>query len=132
MELWSEISKTYDSVKKAQTKQVSLHKLTVPQFSVLEVLRDNGPMPLRRISEHLLVTGANITCVVDNLERDKLAMRVPSLKDRRIIMAELTNKGKEKVERILPEYVKNLSEITSKLTDEEKRILYKLLQKLNQ
>jgi MarR family 2-MHQ and catechol resistance regulon transcriptional repressor len=45
-----------------------------------------------------LVTGANITCVVDNLEKEDLVRRVPSKKDRRIINAELTDKGKEKIE----------------------------------
>ena len=38
---------------------MSEEKLTAPQFNVLEVLEKSGSMPLKRISEELLVTGVN-------------------------------------------------------------------------
>ena len=132
LDLWDRLSKTYDAVKKAHTRKVATHKLTAPQFGVLDVLSQAGPMPLKRISEELMVTGANITCVVDNLEKEGLVKRVPSKEDRRIIMAELTIKGKNKIDKIHPGYVQNMLEITSKLSDSEQKQLTKLLTKLDQ
>jgi MarR family transcriptional regulator, 2-MHQ and catechol-resistance regulon repressor len=55
-----------------------------------------------------MVTGANITCIVDNLEKEEMVQRTYSKEDQRVILAGLTKKGKEKIESILPEYEKML------------------------
>lgn len=130
LDLWTRLSKAYDKVRKDQMKQMAQEKLTAPQFNVLEVLSRRGPIPLKRISEELMVTGANITCVVDNLEKEDLVRRVHSKEDRRVINAELTEKGKEKINGILPEYAKQMANLVSVLNENEQRELANLLQKL--
>jgi MarR family 2-MHQ and catechol resistance regulon transcriptional repressor len=130
LDLWTRLSKAYDKVRKDQMKQMAQEKLTAPQFNVLEVLSRRGPIPLKRISEELMVTGANITCVVDNLEKEDLVRRVHSKEDRRVINAELTDKGKEKINGILPEYAKQMANLVSVLNESEQRELANLLQKL--
>jgi len=130
LDLWTRLSKAYDKVRKDQMKQMAQEKLTAPQFNVLEVLSRRGPIPLKRISEELMVTGANITCVVDNLEKEDLVRRVHSKEDRRVINAELTDKGKEKINGILPEYAKQMTNLISVLNESEQRELANLLQKL--
>ena len=45
------------------------HRLTESQFGVLEALYHKGPMAQARLCEKLLVSGSNLTTVVDNLER---------------------------------------------------------------
>ncbi len=131
LDLWTKLSKAYDKVRKEQMKQMAQEKLTAPQFNVLEVLSRRGPIPLKRISEELMVTGANITCVVDNLEKEDLVKRVHSKEDRRVINAELTEKGNEKINGILPAYATQMSEITGVLSEGEQRELSNLLAKLN-
>jgi len=105
--------------------------LTAPQFGVMEVLNRLGSVPLKKISEELMVTGANITCVVDNLEKEEFVKRVPSKEDRRVILAELTPKGKEKLDQIMPEYVQNMASVISVLNEHEQKDLVKLLEKIN-
>ena len=34
-----------------------------------------GSIPLKKISDELMVTGANITCVMDNLEKEDLVKK---------------------------------------------------------
>lgn len=131
LELWNKLSKAHDIVRKSHIKQMSVHNLTAPQFHVLEVLKASGPIPLKRISEELLVTGANITCVVDNLEKEDLVKRVPSKEDRRVINAELTDTGRQKLESIYPQYVENMKNITRVLSETEQQQLSGLLEKLN-
>ncbi len=131
VDMWDKFSRVYDSLKKSFVRQIAEFNLTAPQFGVLQVLHENGSMPLKKISKKLFVTGANITCVVDNLEKDDLVTRVHSKSDRRIILAELTEKGKNKFLEILPEYEKHLMQLTEKLSDEEKQHLSILLDKLN-
>lgn len=130
LDVWNKLNRAFDTVKKAHSRQMYAHNLTAPQFHVLEVLMKTGPIPLKKISEELLVTGANITCVVDNLEKEELVKRVPSKKDRRIINAELTDKGRDKIDKLFPEYTKGLSESMKGLTETEKKDLSRLLEKV--
>lgn len=130
LDLYSSVAKAHDALKKIQAKHLFTEELTTPQFGVLDVLNRKGSIPLKKISDELLVTGANITCVMDNLERENLVKRVPSKVDRRVINAELTPKGKQKLEKIYPDHIKNLNEYSKKLTDAEIKQLNGLLQKL--
>jgi MarR family transcriptional regulator, 2-MHQ and catechol-resistance regulon repressor len=129
--LWGKVVQAYEILKRAQVKTIFDNKLTVPQYSVLEVLLTYGPMPLKKIGEKLFVSGANITCVVDNLEKEEFVRRVPSNIDRRIIMAELTPKGQEKIAKLFPLNAKNIFDVTKKLTKDEEFTLDKLLTKLS-
>lgn len=128
--LWKELTSTIESLEKNHSRRISQYKLTNPQYNVLHTLDSEGALPLRNISAKLNVTGANITCVMDNLEKRKLAKRIPSTKDRRIIKAKLTTEGKETFERITPMYFDSINQETSKLNDEEKIQLMELLSKL--
>jgi len=129
--IWDKISKAYDKMRRVQSKQMYGQNLTAPQFGVMEVLNRLGSVPLKKISEELMVTGANITCVVDNLEKEEFVKRVPSKEDRRVILAELTPKGKEKLDQIMPEYVQNMASVISVLNEHEQKDLVKLLEKIN-
>jgi MarR family 2-MHQ and catechol resistance regulon transcriptional repressor len=130
LEIWEKLSKAHDKVRKVQSKQMFGEKLTSPQFGVLEILLKTGPVPLKRISEEMMVTGANITCVVDNLEKEGFVRRIHSKEDRRVILAELTATGKTKIDSVMPQYIENMSTLTSILTDHEQKELTKLLGKL--
>jgi MarR family 2-MHQ and catechol resistance regulon transcriptional repressor len=130
LEIWEKLSKAHDKVRKVQSKQMFGEKLTSPQFGVLEILLKTGPVPLKRISEEMMVTGANITCVVDNLEKEGFVRRIHSKEDRRVILAELTATGKTKIDSVMPQYIENMSTLTSILSDHEQKELTKLLGKL--
>ncbi len=131
LELWEKLSKAYDKVKRVQSKQMFENKLTAPQFGVLDILNRIGSVPLKKISEEMMVTGANITCVVDNLEKEGFVRRVSSKEDRRVILAELTSQGKNKIDSLMPAYVENISSVASGLTENEQKELTKLLAKLH-
>lgn len=130
IEVWRELENTFESIEKSHTKRVKHLKLTGPQFSVLEVLKAEGKMPLRDIGKSLNVTGANITCVMDNLQKRNYAIRIPSKEDRRIINAELTSEGKRIIEEYTPEYAQSISGELKNLSDDEKKSLLDLLTKI--
>ncbi|MCK5456130.1 MAG: MarR family transcriptional regulator [Melioribacteraceae bacterium] len=129
-ELWQELTSTTENLEKSHIKRVSYLNLTNPQFNVLEVLNSEGPISLKDISKKLNVTGANITCVMDNLEKHNFAERIPSRNDRRIIKAEMTEEGKKIFNEITPVYLESITEETNNLNDEEKVQLLELLTKL--
>lgn len=129
-ELWQELTSTTENLGKSHTRRVSYLNLTNPQFNVLEILNAEGSISLKDISKKLNVTGANITCVMDNLEKHNFAERIPSRNDRRIIKAEMTEEGKKIFNEITPVYLDSITEETNNLNDEEKVQLMELLSKL--
>lgn len=129
LDLWEKLSKAHDKYKKIQAKQMFAEKLTAPQFGVLEILHKIGPVPLKKLSEEMMVTGANITCVMDNLEKEGFVKRIFSKEDRRVILADLTASGRTKIGSIMPKYADNIAALTSVLSENEQKELTKLLNK---
>jgi len=129
--LVEKLNAVYDKVKKIKSKSLKETKLTIPQITVLEVVKRKGAIPLKVIGEELKVTGANITCIIDNLEKEKLIKRSSSKNDRRVILAELTAEGEKKVNEIFPNFNKKMDEVFSNLDNNEKQQLLNLLIKID-
>ncbi|MDA3860176.1 MAG: MarR family transcriptional regulator [Melioribacteraceae bacterium] len=130
IEVWRELTNTFEHMEKSHARRMAHLNLTNSQYSVLRALSEGGTMPLKSISQKLNVTGANITCVMDNLQKRNYAERIPSKLDRRIINAELTKEGKQIIKKFTPLYIDSISEETKNLTDDEKKSLVELLAKL--
>ncbi|MMZ67191.1 HTH-type transcriptional regulator MhqR [compost metagenome] len=56
--------------------------------------------------------------------------RTPCPRDRRVIFAELTPKGKELMDQLYPEFSERINHALSGLNDEEKQIMIELLKKM--
>jgi MarR family 2-MHQ and catechol resistance regulon transcriptional repressor len=106
------------------------HGLTESQFGVLEALLHLGPMPQARLCEKLLVSGSNLTTVIDNLERSGLVRRDPNPRDRRAYLVRLSDKGRELVARAFPGHAARVRELLGALTQAEQRELSRLCRKL--
>lgn len=77
------------------------HGLTFPQWVVLKSLRRRGRMTARELADALEVTPANVTGILDRLERDGLAVRSRAEEDRRVVYVRLTERGHERVDRVV-------------------------------
>lgn len=102
------------------------HGLTDTQFGVLEVLYHLGPLCHRDIAEKQFTSGANITMVVNNLEKNGLVRRVRSDADRRRSVVDLTPEGRGLIRRIFPAHVQALVGAFSGLTRAEQEELARL------
>lgn len=76
---------------KKMVKQIGLSN---PQCLVLKAIDENGPSSLASMSRHLNVSPANMTGLVDRLEKKGLVRRTSKLGDRRVTIVELTDEGK--------------------------------------
>ena len=74
----------------------------------------------KQLSDKILKSTANITTVIDNLEKRDLVKRIRQESDRRYITVELTEKGKKLIQDIFPEHVKYINEELAILSKEEK------------
>lgn len=105
---------------------------TTGRYQVLRILFFAPDQRLTQVevAGEMQVTSANITFLVDGLEKDGLVRRVPSLSDRRTINVELTEEGLAFSERIVPSLARFFGDLTSDFTDEEKHQLSQLLDRV--
>ena len=112
LRMWIALARCYSTFSKAIAAKVQDYGLTTPQFGVLEALYHLGPLSLGELADKLLVTGGNVTYVMDRLEAQGLVYRDRSPEDRRVVQAKLTHKGMGLVRKVFPghaEYVEHLS-----------------------
>ncbi|WP_303852730.1 MarR family winged helix-turn-helix transcriptional regulator [Seleniivibrio woodruffii] len=118
------------SVTDAAHGHLTKHRLTETQFGVLETLFHLGGMCQRELAEKNLTSTANITTVLDNLEKRKLVERVRSETDRRYITVNLTESGRELISSIFPDHVRSIVKSFRALTGSEKNTLGEICKKL--
>lgn len=76
------------------------HGLTLARFEVLRLLAFTGAgrLPMTRLGSLLQVHPASVTSAVDRLEKQGYAARHRDGRDRRVVLAELTELGRSTVE----------------------------------
>lgn len=130
LRLWIALARCYSTFARAVSCKVQEYGLTPPQFGVLEALYHLGPLSLGDLAGKLLVTGGNVTYVMDRLEEHGLVYRERSPVDRRIIQAKLTEKGYDLIHGVFPGHGDFIQDITGSLGEEEQEQLRHLLKKL--
>lgn len=119
-----------DSITNRLNHHLNDFNLTVSQFGILETLFHLGSMCQKQLSTKILKSTANITTVIDNLEKRDLVKRVRQKDDRRFITVELTEKGKKLIKDVFPKHVENIVTEMSLLNKEEKGNLKTLCKRL--
>lgn len=103
--------------------------LTVSQFGVLEALYHLGPLSPGELGEKILKSNANLTTVLDSLEKKSLAERRRSAEDRRKVTVYLTDSGRELIARVFSRHAKIAERVFEFLSAEEQNTLSAILKK---
>jgi len=109
------------------------YEVSRAEFSALIELRLAGPphrMTPTQLYNCLLVTSGGITGRIDRLEGRGLVRRLHDPKDRRSILVELTESGRELIEEAAHAHFRIMEHLTEGLTSEERDCLAGLLKKL--
>jgi len=129
LRLWIALARCYATVAREVSTRIGEYGLTAPQFGILEALYHLGPRSLGDLAEKLLVTGGNITYVMDRLEAQGLVVRERSGEDRRVVVARLTEEGAACIRDAFPGHAAFIHELTEGLSVEEQDALRPLLKK---
>jgi MarR family 2-MHQ and catechol resistance regulon transcriptional repressor len=130
LKLYVALSRASQWVNAHADRDIRSRGLNRTEFGVLELLYHKGPQPLQQIGGKVLMSSGNITYVVDKLEKKHMVRRRASTEDRRLIYAELTEKGKEFIEAVFPGHEQAIEAAVAGLTAEEKELAGSLLKKL--
>ena len=106
-------------------------RTTLPRFDVMAALyRRREGVTMSELSRMLLVSNGNATAVVDRLERDGLARRVPSETDRRTVFVSLTPEGLAAFEGFAADHEAEVNRIFAGLTEEDIELLTEILKRM--
>ena len=105
--------------------------LTDTQFNILMLLKyqsKNGKINQTQLGNMLLVHRSNVTGIIDRMENAGLVRRTADPDDRRINYIEMTDVGKETLEKAHKVYHKRLDAVMSALSDSENQHMIDLLE----
>jgi DNA-binding MarR family transcriptional regulator len=114
---------------KAATVSLDRVGLTYEEFKVLILLHD-GPRSHGSLCRELLVSSGVMTNRLDKLERAELLLRKPDPGDRRGVLLELTQGGRQRLDEYIDLGAKRERELLEVLSPSEKHALNELLRKL--
>tara|TARA_B110000305_G_C19343268_1_gene590287 strand:- start:545 stop:988 length:444 start_codon:yes stop_codon:yes gene_type:complete len=128
--LWLLLWKAYKSVETIDLKSIqSLGFKGLSDFAILEVLYHKGPLPVSAIGEKVMLTSGSITTAIDRAENNGLVSRTRDDVDGRIVIVNLTVKGRNQIESIFITHAQNLDPIFKEFSMEDRQTLARLLKK---
>jgi DNA-binding MarR family transcriptional regulator len=106
---------------------------TLPRFDLMAQLeRHREGLKMNELSRLLMVTGGNITAIVDQLEKEGQVERLDDSADRRAFRIRLTPAGEKSFTEMARAHEQWVVELLAGLTRKEHDELLKLLAKLKQ
>ncbi|HKX37619.1 MAG TPA: MarR family transcriptional regulator [Burkholderiales bacterium] len=104
---------------------------TLPRFDLMAQLeRHPEGLKMNELSRLLMVTGGNVTAIVDQLEREGLVERLDEPDDRRTWRIRLTSSGRKSFAEMARAHEEWVVELLGGLSSRERDELLKLLAKL--
>jgi len=110
--------------------------LTDVQFNVMMLLvtqsGDDGGLAQVDLSRMMLVNRANITSLIDRMEKANLVKRVAAPDDRRYNIVKLTTLGRKLYDGVVQEYAENTRIIMRGLNQKDTRLLIGYLERIRE
>ena len=129
MAVYVSMSRVINTLRRENNKLILKHNLTLGQFAVMEALYSKGRLSTGEVMEKILSTSGNIPVIVKNLEKDGFITRKQDESDKRRFILDLTDKGKNLMDEIVPENLKFMDELISLWDDDDKEELIILMNK---
>jgi DNA-binding MarR family transcriptional regulator len=101
-EAYLNLVRTATALMRRETEVLKAHELTPAQFNVLRILRGAGSDGLicREIGERMLAWDPDVTKLLDRLEARGLVVRERQPRDRRAIVARVTQRGLSMLQQV--------------------------------
>ena len=130
LSLYVKLTRAHDTFSHLTAANIRSFGLTPAQFGVIECLGHLGSMLIGDLTKKHLVSGGNMTVVVDNLEKEGFVKRSVCEEDHRAFYVKLTPKGKRLFKKIFARHAQYITKLASTLSESEQSELGSLLKKL--
>lgn len=105
------------------TKDMEAYDLSIAQIDILAAVLLKGSASATILSERLNVSKPNLTGMIGRLEKRGLVKRRESKADRRVKNIELTKKGTDLINKVVPKVIIMMSEVLKSVSMNEKEAL---------
>jgi DNA-binding MarR family transcriptional regulator len=130
LRLLSATTRIEDTIRQRLREQFGI---TLPRFDLMAQLeREPGGLSMGELSRRMMVTGGNVTTIVDQLEKEQLVTRAPQPGDRRSFAVCLTPAGRKTFAAMATAHEAWVVELFGPLSERQHEQLYKLLGTLKQ
>ncbi len=135
--LFRTLLRTWGLLRQLQDGYFAQFGISPSQWGILRVLEraeksGQAALPLKLVSERLLVRPPSVTGVVNRLERQGLVQRVSSADDRRVRHLSLTPAGRELLVKVLEAHGSRIQALLAPLVPEEHRTMLEMLERLGE
>ena len=124
---------TGSCIKKKADEFFRVFGLTDVQFNVMMLLHHQSGseegLSQAQLSDMMLVNRANITSLIDRMEKAGLVARTAA-RDRRYKIVKMTTQGKKLFAKVEPVYAKQVQEMIAPLPEAEQKRLIQMLEKI--
>lgn len=104
--------------------------VSASQAVILEKLDSEGPLKVSQIAEALWITSGAVTTLSDKLIAGGFAERTRSEEDRRVVMMEITDKGREVIAALRAHRKKVVEAYFGELPEEDVRHLNRIFRNI--
>ncbi len=122
--------RTVQAIEQIVKKDVKNFCLTVNEFAAMESLYHKGKVSVNEMCQLVLIPNSSMTYVLDKLEVKGYINRKQDIDDKRTFYVELSKKGLEYADEILPKHYAVMRQVFSILNKEEQTYLNTYLKKL--
>ena len=119
------------NMKRYYDLQLKKYDITILQFGILINIYKNNVTTQKELIKYITGDEASITRLVNRLESKNLLKRVSDKDDKRKKRLELTSKGEELIQELIPIAHTGNQKLTSDLEPDEAKELLRLLQKVS-
>ena len=115
--------------------RLKCYNLTLGRFHVLRVIIESQPVSMGEIHEELHMANSTVTVIVDYLYEADLVKRRRDSNDRRVVLLELTEKGRKIMESLLKKRQDFMKKALTDMQDSSEELallLEKLLDKIEE
>lgn len=109
--------------------------LTDVQFNLMMLLRHQGGakgLNQAQLSKMMLVNRANITSLIDRMEKADLVARTHNPADRRHNIIKLTSRGEKVLAKIEPLYAKEVKKVMAPLKEVQQKSMIAMMEKVRE
>ena len=125
LRLLSATTRIEDTIRQRLREQFGI---TLPRFDLMAQLeREPQGLSMSELSRRMMVTGGNVTAIVDQLEKEQLVQRQMQASDRRSYTVSLTDAGRSAFSAMALAHEGWVVELLSPLAASQQEQLHKLL-----
>ena len=125
LRLLSATTRIEDTIRQRLREQFGI---TLPRFDLMAQLeREREGLTMGELSRRMMVTGGNVTSIVDQLEKEQLVQRQSLPGDRRAFRVSLTPAGRKAFTAMAQAHEGWVVELLSPLSERQQEQLHKLL-----